>query len=425
MNRTPTNLPGDGEVFTARRWRPPLTDEAPPFAQSIITEPANPSAPIISAKPFVWRDPSTIPCRRWLYGKHLIRKFLSTTVSPGAVGKSSLVMVELVAMATGRPLLGINPSEGKMKVWYWNGEDPYEELERRIAAICLFYGIDPKELDGQLFMNSGRDTEIIVATSTKAGTTIAVPTVDAMTATIRDNQIDAMVLDPFIAAHSVSENDNAAIGAVATAIARIADATNSACDLVHHVRKAAHGQEITVEDGRGAVALLAASRSSRVLNQMSKEEAVRAGVDNPRSYFRVDNGKSNLAPAPDKSEWFALKSQSLGNGIHGDFATSDHVAVVTPWTWPDCMDDVTVADLRKVQVVVAAGRFRENHQAKNWVGKAVAQVIGLDVDDKGQKDKILALLKRWLGTGMFVVVEGEDEKRMKRSFIEVGQWATD
>jgi hypothetical protein len=30
---------------------------------------------------FVWRDPSTIPPRPWLYGRHLIRKQVSVTVS--------------------------------------------------------------------------------------------------------------------------------------------------------------------------------------------------------------------------------------------------------------------------------------------------------------------------------------------------------
>jgi hypothetical protein len=39
--------------------------------------------------------------------------------------------------------------------------------------------------------------------------------------------------------------------------------------------------------------------------------------------------------------------------------------------------------------------------------------------------KIAGLLKTWIATGMLVVVEGEDAKRMKRSFIEVGTPADD
>ncbi len=36
-------------------------------------------------------------------------------------------------MATGKPLLGVTPKT-RNRVWYWNGEDPLEETERRTGA---------------------------------------------------------------------------------------------------------------------------------------------------------------------------------------------------------------------------------------------------------------------------------------------------
>ena len=414
------------EDYLARVTGPPQSDPAPDRWQSVGAEigrvEQNPVA--IKATPFVWRDPKTFPRRQWVYGHHLIRRFLSTTVAPGAVGKSSLTMVEAVALATGRALLGTHPSGGRHKVWLWNGEDPLEEMERRVAAICLHYGIERAELEGQLFLNSGRDTEIVIATTTRNGTVIARPVIDAMTTTIRENGIDVVYLDPFVACHGASENDNGAINAVAKSIARMADETNTAWDLVHHSRKTG-GAEITVEDGRGASALLAAARSGRVLNPMTKEEAERAGVEKPRGFFRVDNGKANLAPPPDKSEWFTLKSVSLDNGGENSFDQPDYVAVVAPWQWPDALEGVTVADLRKVQVIVAAGSWRKDPQATEWVGKAVAQALDLDASDRASKTKISGLLKTWIGTGMLKVIEGRDEKSKPRPMIEVGTWATD
>jgi hypothetical protein len=38
----------------------------------------------------------------------------------------------------------------RLRVWYWNGEDPKEETERRIAAILLHFKIPPEEIEGWL-----------------------------------------------------------------------------------------------------------------------------------------------------------------------------------------------------------------------------------------------------------------------------------
>ncbi len=189
------------DIYTTRRFVPPPMDDLSSgrFGDDIVDHgnEARSAAPRLKivAKPYVWRDPKTIPRRAWLYGHHLIRRFVSTTVAPGAVGKSSLTMVEAIAMATGRALLGTHPT-AKLRVWLWNGEDPLEELERRVAAICIHYGIDPADLDGQLFLNSGRDTEIVIATTTRNGTVIAQPVVDDMLATIRENRIDVVYPRP-------------------------------------------------------------------------------------------------------------------------------------------------------------------------------------------------------------------------------------
>ena len=67
---------------------------------------------------------------------------------------------------------------------------------------------------------------------------------------------------------------------------------------------------------------------------MTKEEAARAGIENPRSYFRVDNGKANLAPPADKSTWRRHVSVQLGNGETIPHA-GDNVGVVAAWEWPD------------------------------------------------------------------------------------------
>ena len=65
----------------------------------------------------------------WLYGDHLMRNLASATIAPG---KSSLVLAEAIAVATGRDLLGIKPRQ-RCRVWCWNGENPADEIDRRTA----------------------------------------------------------------------------------------------------------------------------------------------------------------------------------------------------------------------------------------------------------------------------------------------------
>jgi hypothetical protein len=376
---------------------------------------------LISATPFVLRDSSLIPPRDWIYGNHLIRKFGSATIAPGGVGKSSLVISEALAMATGRPLLGIKPRR-RVRVWLWNGEDPLEEIERRIAAACIHFGIAAGELAGWLFANSGRDNKLVIANQTRYGAVIATPVTTALIDTIIANDIDVVQIDPFIASHRVTENDNNAIDMVAKEWTRIADVTGTAIDLVHHSRKVGNN-EVTVEDGRGASALLAAVRAARTLNPMSQAEGKKAGVTARRTYFKVDEGgKANLAPAPEAASWYHLESISLGNGSQIYPDGGDHVGVVVPWKWPDHLAGVTDEDFAKVFEAIRFGKWRENSQAIAWVGNAVAQALGLNIGNATDKAKIVGMLKAWFAAGLLNKVDRWDsDRRETKTFIEVAE----
>ncbi len=223
--------------------------------------------------------------------------------------------------------------------------------------------------------------------------------------------------------HQVSENDNNAIERVAKTWAHIADLTGCAINLVHHSRKTG-GNEVSVEDGRGASALASAARSARAFNQMTDAEAAKAGVDNRRSYFRVDNGKANLAPPSDKATWYHLVGVPLGNGQ--GCMDGDVVGVVTAWEWPDPLAEISVDQLRAAQREVAAGGpWRADAQAKEWVGYPIGRALKIDVSNKSGKAKVAALIKTWMATGMFIEVEGRDAGRKSRRFVEVGEFAND
>lgn len=376
----------------------------------------------IAASPYQWIDPQTIEPRQWLFGRHLIRKFLSVTVSAAGIGKSSLELVEAVSMVVGRDLLTGQAIEPRT-VWYVNLEDPLEELQRRVQAIAKHYRLTEADFGGRLYLDSGRTQPITLADEDRRqGIVVHRPLVQSVIRTLTTHQIDVGIFDPFVSTHRVPENDNGAIDRVAKEWAGIAEAANCAIELVHHVRKN-NGAEFTVEDARGAVALIGAARSVRVLNPMTPDEAAKAGIEPPhrRLYFRADNGKANLAPPSADAKWYRLIGVGLEN--RRDRYPEDSVGVVTAWTWPDAFAGLTSDDLHKVQNKVAASAWRADVQATAWVGKAIAEALGLDLDQAAAKAKAKTLLKTWLRNGALIEVEREDDNRKSRRFIEVGEWA--
>jgi hypothetical protein len=374
---------------------------------------------VVVATPYSWTDPEKIPQRVWLYGKLLIRKFLSATVAPGGVGKSSLAITEALAMVSGKPLLGIAPPQ-QLRVWLWNLEDPQEETTRKIQAAALHYGLTAADIGDRLFVNSGRDQPLVIAAGAR-GVIIARPVIDGLISEIKAHKIDVLIIDPFVSCHEVSENDNSAIDMVVKEWSNVADRGNCAVHLIHHTRKMNGSEaEVTTETSRGAKALTDGCRVVRAINRMTEEQGNKARIANHRLYFRAFNDKANLAPPADKSNWYRLESVDLGNSEHG---LGDSVGVVVPWEWPDAFDGVTKQDLIEVQRVVAGGDWRRDPRSPEWVGIAVAKVLRLDLDDDADKANIKTLLKTWIETGALEVVFKDDGSRHQRPFVEVGQWA--
>jgi RecA-family ATPase len=263
-------------------------------------------------------------------------------------------------MASGRDLYGIEVHGGPLNVWLYNLEDPAEESERRIHATAKWFHIAPEDVEGRLYVDSGRDQRCVIATETEYGARIAQPVYEQLKAQLNERQIDVLTIDPFVSSHEVSENDNRAIDAVVKAWGRLADECNCSINLVHHVRKG-NGQESTADSARGAKALVDAARSVNVFNRMSPDEASLAGVaeDQRGFYFRVQNDKANLAP-PDKATWYRMNNVSLDNG--------DQVGVACPWRWPELYEGLSTRHLIAVQKAVEQGEWRLDSRSPEWVG---------------------------------------------------------
>jgi hypothetical protein len=139
--------PGDHGDYTVTYHEPKVT---PIDIKTRRPKPVSPDAPaqLFTPTPYVYRDPASIPRRECLYAEHYFRKFVSATIAPGGVGKSSLTLGEVISMILRKDWLG-EPPENPVKCWYINGEEPEEEMWRRVAAFCQNHGID-----GLLFIDT-------------------------------------------------------------------------------------------------------------------------------------------------------------------------------------------------------------------------------------------------------------------------------
>lgn len=374
----------------------------------------------IKATPYQWRNPERLPRRPWLYGRQLLRGSVFLVVAPGATGKSALMTGMGMALCTGRPLLGAEVWGGAKRVWMWNLEDGLNDLAFSIQGAALHWGLEPADLDGRLFVDSGLDGACLkLAVQDGKGARINVEASGAIVAELASRKIDVLIIDPFISSHGLAENDNAAIDLVAKEWSRIASQAGCAVILVHHARKTG-GEAVTAESSRGASSLVDAARGGLALNTMSESEADKFGIDRTdrRRYFRADDAKPNRAP-PGSGQWFHLVSVDLENGPNG----GDSVGVATPWSPPDPFDDVTVEHLRETQRRLAAGTWGENAQASDWAGKVVADVVGLDPDDKADKAKASSILKTWIRNKSLIVIHEKNSNGRDRPVVKIGSLA--
>ena len=365
-------------------------------------------------------DEASIEPRRWIYGNHYLRSFVSVLASAGGVGKTSLQIVEALAIVTGRPLLGEEVKE-RTNVWIVNLEDPLEEIQRRVLAAMKHYGIHPDEVRGKLFVNAGRDFSLKFGIQTREGVLPNTKLVEYLCRKIPEKQIGCVFIDPFVNAHSVSENENMAINAIVAEIRRVADETSCAIGLVHHIRKG-NGEDASIDSVRGAGSLIGAARAARVVNRMSPDDAARIGIDEAeaRSIFRVDDGKANLAPPADAAVYRKMIGVKIANG--------EWIGVCVDYKLPDAFDGISGKDAKKMQQIVAEAHtsgepFRESSQSANWVGLAVANLTGIDISDKKGKGKVSTIVRTWLKTNVLATEKVMDKKKGRETnVVVVGEW---
>jgi hypothetical protein len=372
--------------------------------------------------PHSFPDESTLPPWDWLYGKHLLRGTVSITAAFGGTGKSSLSVVEALAMTSGKGLLCHHHVPRPLRVLLINLEDNRNAMDKRIAAAVKHYKLKPVDIGGRLFTLAKNEFKLLIAEYgvKNGGVKRNEAAINSLIEFITANKIDVVSIDPLINTHGVNETSQD-MQKVIACYDDIADKANCAIHLWHHMRKPG-GEEITIESIRGATAIVDACRSSRILVNMTKAEAdkLHHNQKDPRFYFQEFSGRRTFAPPAHEATWYELASITLDNSpLFGD-----DLGVVTPWLHPGAKEiELEPYIIGKIKEVVGANQWRDDIRANMWVGKAVAQVVGLDpVDDASALKRAVQALLR---SGALKRVPGKKGNREPTILVVPGDDAPD
>jgi hypothetical protein len=364
-------------------------------------------------------DPGPIPPRMWLLGNQFCAGFISCLVSAGGVGKSSLRLLQYISMALGRPLCGQHVFF-RCRVLLISLEDDDDELQRRIQAVLLHYGIDRSELKGWLFCKYVKRSKIAKLEDKER---VAGPLEEEIRTAIAHRQPDLVALDPFVKLHDLGESDSGDMNFVCDLLSAIAVDEKIAVDIPHHVHKG----QLTPGDadaGRGSSGIRDASRLNFTLSVMSEEEAkaFNINLDDRFSYIRLDAAKVNLIVRSGKATWFRLIGVSIGNSTVY-YPNGDTIQVVEPWQpkniWADLDGPTIEAILRRIRLGPEPIGKGEYYSAKPQAkARAAWQVV------KGQQStfseaQCRQVIAAWVRSGLLVEFEYKTGDSKERSGVRV------
>jgi AAA domain len=334
---------------------------------------------------------------------------VSGTMAPGGRGKSSLDLVEAVSMAIGRPLLSEEPLR-RLKVWYHNGEENWDELCRRLDAVCQYYGIAHAELEGWFCITNPQRFPLRVA-EIGSGDRFAPDRslLSHMYEEIRTNEFEVISLDPLITLHSVPENNPVMMRGVMDIFRDLAASINCSCEIVGHTRKPPIGfdAQLTAYDTRGSGAIVDALRSVRMLDLMTTEEAEAADVEEYQRerHVKITPAKRNYSATAAAPEWIRIENLIIPNG--------DDVGVVSPWAWPSrdpAAHEASVQRAEGVFLVVAPRLIKQGQRLSDKKGANYAP--GLIAEEAEAKEArvrdshLSEAMSRLINVGKVVIFDG-------------------
>ena len=384
-------------AFASVKFTPPVYTAPLPTPETVASQyQAFESDPIDD-------DDRPIAPRRWVYGRTLVRGYVSEFVAHGGVGKTAFSMGVAMSIALNRALLAKSQNDYRHRVHksgpvvLLNLEDGADEMRRRLRALRLHYRISAAEIEGKIMGKSGRNWPLKVAV--REGNQIAQSRLVAeLVADLRRKGAVLLIVDPLVLAHGAKENDNDEMAVVLQIFSQIAEDADVAVLLIHHARK---GGGSDGDASRGASSNHGGVRKMETLVVMGLDEAKQFGIaaEKRLAYIRINDAKNNMAPSALNADWFKLVSVNLRNGTP-EYPHGDDIQVVEPWQPPSGYDSIGIDTMRAILNEIDAGpregeKYLYGRKAKEeWVGRPICDATGFTEEEAQQR------IKTWRDDGL-------------------------
>ena len=264
-------------------------------------------------------DPAQIPLRRWLLGNRRSVGEVTIDAGPPGVNKSTLMLTDAVAIATGRKILAdtVHETGG---VLYLAGEDARRDVEARLAGILQFYEIEPAELADRLRVVYLAEVDALAYTLAQMAEDMAALNLQMLGWLRELPDTIAVFVDPLMAWHRLLENSNEAVQLLSTSMRAIAVQGNRHVGIDHHVTKVTmadpEGHVGNLASVRGAGSLIGYTRWAFSMARLNGETAGAHGIPDPERsrYRRLDPLKTSYGSDAEQMRLLRVESVTIANG---------------------------------------------------------------------------------------------------------------
>ena len=258
-----------------------------------------------SVSRFLDHDPPELD---WVFVGSLLAGTTGTLVGPGAVGKSTLALILLMSIATGRTILpGIfTPSRaGKVLGVFAEDDEPilHHRLKGLVDAIFPFdaNAINLLKENMKIMTAVGKDLRLIELDRAAMNQTPLFR--DVLDAVKNEPDLRLIVIDPLSRFYGGDENDNGAGTFFVSLLEQISLTTHAAVISSHHVSKAGRDFDLYSamhqDASRGASAITNGVRWQCNLAGLPEKEAkkeLRVKFAKPGQYLAMTVSKKNYGP---------------------------------------------------------------------------------------------------------------------------------